>query len=137
MTKLGADGIYWEVCREGNLVQEGKGGRPETHSYCGISKSSNQGQMSMHVFPTSLLWGCSRGPQSFTPRSNPSSFPPACNLMPVHPSSRLFWEMAQASRQRGPFIPFDGHGHLFSAIGHRLHNTGGAPRHNQRLRCPP
>jgi hypothetical protein len=34
-------------------------------------------------------------------------------------------------------IPFDGHGHLFSAIGHRPHNIGEAPHQNQRLRSPP
>jgi hypothetical protein len=34
-------------------------------------------------------------------------------------------------------IPFDGHGHLFSAIGHCPHNTGVAPHQNQRLRWAP
>jgi hypothetical protein len=34
-------------------------------------------------------------------------------------------------------IPFDGHADLFSAVGHRLHNTAGAPHQNQRLRTPP
>ena len=34
-------------------------------------------------------------------------------------------------------ILFDGHAELFSAVGHRLHNTAGAPHQNQRLGCPP